>query len=193
MKIILYNSKAEKNRANKDGYLERIAELEGTLRAGTSLVNPAIVLELCEEQLSKLIDTDIPVVDDSGNEVVDNDRNEVTFSYVTKVLTANYAYIPDFNRYYFITDIVSVGRNLWQVTMSVDVLMSYYGEIMDLTALIDRNEYDYRPTLDDPLMPKNANTKIYNYTFDSPLFDSYAKRNSTEASWQFILTTVVNS
>lgn len=193
MKIVLYNSSAEKNRANKDGYLDKIAELEGTLRAGTSLVNPAIMLELRDEQLAKIMDTDIPVVDDSGNEVVDDDGNEVTFSYVTKILTANYAYISDFNRYYFIADIVSLGRNLWQVKMSVDVLMSYYGQIMELTALIDRNEYDYKPTLDDPLMPKNSNTKIYNYTIDSPLFDSYAKRNSTEASWQFMLTTVVNS
>ena len=193
MKILLYNSHAEKNRANKDGYLDKIVELEGTLRSGTSLVNPEIVLELHDEQLAKIMDTGIPVVDDAGNEVIDDDSDAVTFSYVTKVLTANYAYIPDFNRYYFITDIVSAGRNLWQVTMSVDVLMSYYGEIMDLTALIDRNEYDYKPTLDDPLMPKNANTKIYNYTFDSRLFDSYANRNSAEASWQFMLTTVVNS
>lgn len=141
MKIILYNSSAEKNRVDKGGYLYQIVELTGTLRSGTSLVNPAIILELHEESLSKLMT--IPVVDDDENDVVDDDGNDVVASYINKVLTANYAYIPDFNRYYFITDITAVGRNLWMISMSVDVLMSYYGDIMDLSAFIARNQYDY--------------------------------------------------
>lgn len=151
MTIILYNSNAEKNRVNKNGYLNKIVELEGTLRSGTSLVNPAIVLELHDDQLKKIMDTNIPVVDDDGNDVVDDDGNDVTFSYVTKVLTANYAYIPDFNRYYFITDITAVGRNLWMISMSVDVLMSYYGSIINLSAFIARNENDYNPFIVDDL------------------------------------------
>lgn len=54
MKIILYNSKAEKNRVNKNGYLDQIVELEGTLRSGTFLVSPAIVLGLHEDELANL-------------------------------------------------------------------------------------------------------------------------------------------
>jgi hypothetical protein len=151
MKIVLYNSKAEKNRVNKNGYLDQIVELEGTLRAGTSLVNPAVVLELHDEQLKKVMDSHIPVVDDDGNEVVDDESKPVTFSYVNKVLSANYAYIPDFNRWYFVTDITATGRNLWMITMSVDVLMSYYGDIMNLSAFIARNQFLYDTFVNDDL------------------------------------------
>lgn len=149
MKIILYNSSAEKNRVNKGGHLSQIVELEGTLRSGTSLVNPAIVLELHEDRLAKLMTT--PVVDDNGNDVVDDNGNDVIASYVNKVLTANYAYIPDFNRYYFVTDIAAVGRNLWMISLAVDVLMTYYCDIMDLSAFVARNEKLYSPFVVDDL------------------------------------------
>ncbi len=51
----------------------------------------------------------------------------------------NYAYIPDFGRYYFITNITSVRNNLWEVAMRVDVLMTYADEIKANTAVIARN------------------------------------------------------
>ena len=51
----------------------------------------------------------------------------------------NYAYIPDFGRYYFITNITSVRNDLWEVAMRVDVLMTYADEIKANTAVIARN------------------------------------------------------
>ena len=51
----------------------------------------------------------------------------------------NYAYIPEFGRYYFITNITSVRNNLWEVAMRVDVLMTYATEIKANTAVIARN------------------------------------------------------
>lgn len=158
MRIILYNSIAEKNKVNKGSQLSQIVDLEGTLRSGTSLVNPAIILELHEESLSKLMTSS--VVDDDGNPVVNDDYNDLVFSYVNKVLTANYAYIPDFNRYYFITDITAVGRNLWMISMSVDVLMSYYDDIMDLSAFIARNQNEYDSFVVDDLANFKYNKDI---------------------------------
>ena len=160
MRIILYNSSAEKNRVNKGGHLSQIVELTGTLRSGTSIVNPAIVLELREDQLKKIIDTGIQVVDDTGEDVVDDDGNEVVFSYINKVLTANYAFIPDFNRYYFITDITAVGRNLWMISMSVDVLMSYYGDILNLSAFIARNRNLFNAFVVDDLTNFRYNKSV---------------------------------
>lgn len=162
MKVILYNSKAEKNRVDKGGYLSHIVDLDGTLRSGTSLVNPAIILELHEDKISKLMTTS--VVDDSGRDVIDDDGYDVVASYINKVLTANYAYIPDFNRYYFITDITAVGRNLWMISMSVDVLMSYYDDIMDLSAFIARNQYDYDSFVVDDLANFKYNKDITTFT-----------------------------
>ena len=33
----------------------------------------------------------------------------------------NYVYIPEFNRYYFITDMVSIRTDIWQIKLHVDV------------------------------------------------------------------------
>lgn len=51
----------------------------------------------------------------------------------------NYAYIPEFGRYYFITNIDSIRNNIWEVAMRVDVLMTYADEIKANTAVIARN------------------------------------------------------
>ena len=51
----------------------------------------------------------------------------------------NYAYIVEFNRYYFITNITCIRNNLWEVAMRIDVLMTYANEIKANTAVIARN------------------------------------------------------
>lgn len=48
----------------------------------------------------------------------------------------NYCFIPEFNRYYFITDITSVRTNLWRINCSVDVLMSFQSQILDLDVIL---------------------------------------------------------
>ena len=52
----------------------------------------------------------------------------------------NYAYIEDFNRYYFIDSITSERANLWLLTLRCDVLMTYKSQIGNLTGTIDRSE-----------------------------------------------------
>lgn len=54
------------------------------------------------------------------------------------VYTFNYAYISDFNRYYFIDDITSVN-NLWVFRMSVDVLASYKSAILSSSQYVVRS------------------------------------------------------
>lgn len=53
----------------------------------------------------------------------------------------NYMYIPLFNRFYFITDIVSNSFNLWEIHARVDVLSSFKTDILNSKAYILRNEY----------------------------------------------------
>lgn len=50
----------------------------------------------------------------------------------------NYAYIEEFHRYYFITNIVSIRNNLWGISFSVDPLMSFRRAIYNTTAFVDR-------------------------------------------------------
>lgn len=69
----------------------------------------------------------------------------------------NYAYIPEFGRYYFITNITSIRNNLWEVAMRVDVLMTYADEIKANTAVIARNSNLYN------LYYQDEQFKILNY------------------------------
>ena len=59
---------------------------------------------------------------------------------LSNIPTFNYAYIPSFNRYYYVTDITSVRNDLWEISMSVDVLMTYKNGILNCSGFIDRNE-----------------------------------------------------
>lgn len=52
----------------------------------------------------------------------------------------NYIYIADFNKYYFITNIISVRTGLWLVNASIDVLESYKNEILKLNVILSDSE-----------------------------------------------------
>lgn len=56
------------------------------------------------------------------------------------ISTYNYAYISEFGRYYYITDIVSVRKNCWVVSLRCDVLMSYKDEIQSLNVILDNTQ-----------------------------------------------------
>ena len=58
----------------------------------------------------------------------------------TDPLDYNYAYIPEFGRYYYITNITAFRKNAWLIDLKCDVLMSYADDIYKLRALIDREE-----------------------------------------------------
>lgn len=47
----------------------------------------------------------------------------------------NYCHIPDFGRYYYITEFKSVRTGIWQLNLSVDVLMSYSTQILNLDVI----------------------------------------------------------
>lgn len=55
-----------------------------------------------------------------------------------KYLNANYCYIADFGRYYYIDDITQIRRNLWQYTLRCDVLMSFAEQIKANVAILKR-------------------------------------------------------
>lgn len=72
----------------------------------------------------------------------------ITFESVD-IPTFNYVYISAFNRYYFVNDITSIKYKLWQMSLSVDPLMTYKDAILSCNGFIDRNENDYNPNVID--------------------------------------------
>lgn len=72
----------------------------------------------------------------------------------------NYFYIFQLHRYYFITDLISISDKLTQVNGRVDVLMSFRNKFMNLNAMIDRNENDFNPLLDDKNIPYRVDLDV---------------------------------
>ena len=60
----------------------------------------------------------------------------------------NYCYIVELRRYYYITNIVSFPNGTYQLTMAVDVLMSYINDIKASSGLITKQR-DYNPYATD--------------------------------------------
>lgn len=85
----------------------------------------------------------------------------------------NYCFIPEFNRYYFITDITSVRTNLWRISCSVDVLMSYQAQLLNLDVVVgadtspDKEKY---MSGDDWMTTVKTKTDVIN--FPNGLLDS---------------------
>lgn len=139
--ISLYKMQSPANKVDKDiSFL--IQTVNGTLRAGCSVIDPVIVIETDDNALWK------------------------------KGL--NYAYIEEFGRYYYVTNIISVPGTiarsssnvyLWELHMHVDVLMSFKDEILAQTAIVARQESKYNLYLDDGSFMTYQNPKIQTKTF----------------------------
>jgi len=71
---------------------------------------------------------------DMVNPVIRFDRQEV--------LRFNYAYIPEFQRYYSVSDRNCFRDGLWDISLAIDVLMSFRGDIWQLYAVVDKQTDD---------------------------------------------------
>ena len=57
-------------------------------------------------------------------------------------LNANYCYIADFGRYYYINNATQIRKGLWQYALRCDVLMSFSKEIKANKAILKRTSQD---------------------------------------------------
>lgn len=64
-------------------------------------------------------------------------------------INANYMFLPDYRRYYYITDITQVRANLVKISGRVDVLMSFKNEIQNSIGIVRKQEHNYNLFLDD--------------------------------------------
>lgn len=140
--IFGYRCNSAVNVVEKD--LNQEFEVMGTLRDGSSIIDPVIVIEATSPGFH---------------------ANDV-----------NYLYVPEFRRYYYITNIVSPNNTLWEVHCHVDVLMSYKDQIKAQTAIVARQETQYNLYLDDGVFMAYQNpivqTKLFSVEapFDTQSF-----------------------
>ena len=56
------------------------------------------------------------------------------------VVGYNYCYIPDFGRWYYINNIDALRSNLYELSLGIDVLMTYAAQILTNEAIIDKTQ-----------------------------------------------------
>lgn len=84
----------------------------------------------------------------------------VIIEYNGTLTNVNYAYIPEFNRYYFITQIESVRTGLWRVCCHCDVLKTYAQAILGCECVVARNEKNYNLLLNDAYFKVYSNPRV---------------------------------
>lgn len=83
----------------------------------------------------------------------------------------NYAYIAEFDRYYFIYDIIS-DHNMWAIKCKCDVMASYKSTIGAGSHYILRAAAAYDEDISDDFYPANTNVSTYvNYALDDETHD----------------------
>lgn len=86
---------------------------------------------------------------------------------LTSFVKANYMTISTFGRSYFITDIQSVGNNLFEVSGHVDVISTYATEIKRNSAIVKRQKGAYNLYLNDGSLKVYQDPKVVIKTFGS--------------------------
>lgn len=98
--------------------------------------------------------------------------------YSANIAFYNYAYIEDFKRYYFITDIV-YNEGIWTLSLSCDLLATYRTDIFNSKQYVIRSTNKFNPDIVDTLylskiMPLFNRTKFNVYegaTLDGDLYE----------------------
>lgn len=87
-------------------------------------------------QINKVLITGETFEGQARDEV--NVINPIVLFDTPDILSYNYAYIPEFQRYYTITDKNAHREGLFEVTFDVDVLMSFRQDIFNMSAVVDK-------------------------------------------------------
>ena len=75
--------------------------------------------------------------------------------------TFNYCHIPEFSRYYFITDKKVITTSVVEISLHEDVLQTWSQYILQQEGVVLRNEFEYDSMLiDENVLIKDSNTLI---------------------------------
>lgn len=143
MNITLYKSKSSMNTVDKGGAnLTPLLTVSGNFKNAQSILTPIVIIDTIDSLL---------LVDDNGQVVLDDYKRPLLTSRESskEIIKANYCYIDELERYYFISDIQVVNNDLIQLYLKEDVLYTYANQIKEHTAYISRNEFTNTPLIED--------------------------------------------
>lgn len=84
---------------------------------------------------------------------------------ISAIANVNYAYIPDFQRYYFLESASVTANGLYTVSLSCDLLMSFADSILANTAIISKQENSWNLYLNDGSFSTYQNPLIFTHEF----------------------------
>lgn len=146
MKITLYRNESEDKKVNKD--LNYLTTLDGYLRSSCSLNEPIFEIE-SDGNIENVEEVETT----EGYEVDTYENYEIEFSNTESIFKCNYIYVLEFNRYYYVTDIIIYNNKLYGFVCVEDYLMSLKDKFLSLLALVDRNEFIHNIAIEDKLQP----------------------------------------
>lgn len=112
---------------------------------------------------------------------------------INQVCGFNYAYIPDFKRWYFITNCNSYRNDLTMITLSVDVLFTFKESILLSHATVIRSSrpYDAEHALPDDRYPILQSETTHTITFDT-LYDNVADPSNPKGQTMVLVMTGID-
>ena len=96
----------------------------------------------------------------------------LVLSYTDPILDSNYCFIPKFNRYYFIDEIIPITADRSIIRCKVDVLESFKNDIKSLTAIINKQETISDKFIDDGSWIVENKDFLQSYNFSNGFNDS---------------------
>lgn len=96
----------------------------------------------------------------------------LVLNYTANILNSNYCFIPKFNRYYFIDEIVPITGDRSIIRCKVDVLESFKNDIKSLTAIINKQETIADKFIDDGSWIVENKDFLQSYNFSNGFNDS---------------------
>ena len=105
--------------------------------------------------------------------------------YNSGIFSCNYCYIPEYNRYYYITNVNLSSGDRMIVSCSVDPLMSFSSEILSLNVTVTRQEYADDNFLPDNFMTPTSRKNVEVYKIENNVFN--VRGGNAHSSENFIL------
>lgn len=172
MTLKLYSFIGDNKLSDKSNNITLIETLEGNLKENTSFQTPSILIKLGEYEY----------ITDGTNYVYGaNSKLIYYYDQFDTIITANYCYITEFNRYYYIVDRQISVTGLLRLDLREDVLFTYDSSIRALSGLVARNENSYDVYLKDDLV---------NFEYDKTITYQVPANLSTVTSFS---TTIIQN
>lgn len=178
MTIELYKNSSSSDTLGKT--LTLVNTLNGNFLMPTSVTDPIV-------EVSSSLLFSIGVMDGDSLPIIDDEQIDITIDDV-KGIDVNYAYIVDWNRYYFIRNVTYKANTLVVFSLHIDVLETYKSEILSHNAYISRNQYDYSDAIVDGLQSYSS---LENIVYHNSTIASTSILNSTE-DYSIIISTTNN-